>query len=367
MALFQLSYKDHIKKLTAESREREQKNISSSLDEIQLYRSYIYDLSTSIQPLDNVLMYKRINANRCSYSLQLLDISDCEKKHVDIYGELLQILRPIFSTEITTNFLTGYYFAKLLIKQAVKSIDGCVSFHFGCSDLQLITGIEKQIGKSVGKWKWFGADLIMGSPVRYLNGINKTGDLNNIDVIKSIRNQLGEVLKHKLTFYISDIRPNLHQLYNSIIIPLMDVDVSGFSILRLPDLPDWHDLSTHMINFILLCTSHYTYCKIFATPWGSKTRYYLILATPKSIFTIVKYVALIKYLEVLKDMRKEGASIYPLLYSKNVFTNDLTVETFVANYIDIYHMLTKHVELITPIDANKIWFDLIMSYPGEKK
>jgi hypothetical protein len=363
MALFQLSYKDYIRKLTIESREKELKNRDLILDDIQLYPYYINDMSSAIEPIDNVLMHKRINNVHCIYNIQLADTAQPDSKKTDDYLELTgenSILTPIFRTVITTDFLTGYYFAKLLIGQSIKSIDKAISFHFGCTDLQFITGIEKQIGKSAGRWKWFGADIKMGSPAKYLNGINKTGDLNNIDVVKSIRNQLSEVLKHKLTFYVSDVNPNLHQLYNSLIIPLMDVDKSGFSILRLPDLPNWARIHTHMINFLLLCSSHFEYVKIFNTPWGVKTKYYLIIAKPKTQFTLIKYNTLVKYLEELNELRKTSSE-YPMLYIKSVFT-DSSTEEFVANYAIMFDKLSTFTNSISPTEANRIWFDLVMVY-----
>ena len=363
MALFQLSYKDYIRKLTIESREKELKNRDSALDDIQLYPYYINDMSSAIEPIDNVLMHKRINNIHCIYKIQLQDSTQSDSKKTDDYCELTgenSILIPIFHVPITVDFLTGYYFAKLIINQTIKSIDRAVSFHFGCTDLQFITGIEKQIGKAAGRWKWFGADIKMKAPMKYLNGINKSGDLNSIDVIKSIRNQLSEVLKHKLTFYISDVNPNLHQLYNSLIIPLMDVDKSGFSILRLPDLPKWNELHTHMINFFLLCSSHFEYVKIFNTPWGVKTKYYLIIAKPKEQFSQIKYNTLVKYLEELGELRKTSSE-YPLLYMQPVFT-DPSTEPFVVKYALIYDKLSTFTNSILPTEANRIWFDLVMQY-----
>jgi hypothetical protein len=365
MSLFQLSYKDYIKKITVENREKELLNRDDALSNIHLYPSHISDLSNSIEPIDNIVMYKKISHNKCNYDLQLLDLNSAENKHSDVYSELVgenSILIPIFKTIPTSDFLTGYYFAKLLIGQSIKSIDGCISFHFGCSDLQFITGIEKQLGKPSNKWKWFGADIKMGSPSRYLNGINKTGDLNNIDVIKSIRNQLSEVLKNKLSFYVSDVYPNLHQLYNSVIIPLVDVDKTGFSILRLPDLSSWYAINIHMINFMLLCTSHFYYVKIFHTPWGIKTRYYLILAKPKDQFTTIKYITLVKYLEELKELRKSNANKYPTLYTQSVFINDTLVEEFVVKYATVFDKLSRWENTTNPSDAVKIWFDLVMCY-----
>jgi len=266
------------------------------------------------------------------------------------------------------DYLTGYYFAKCFIKPILK-LNSCASFHFGYANSQFLPSIKKCLGKQqlANRWAWYGADISSDSqshsnsnhPSNILNGIDKSGDISNITTIKSIRNQLSLVLNDKLGFYICDIYPiNITYLFNSIVIPLMDVDKNGFSILRLPDPHTWDVYSnTTIVNFILFVISHYHIVKIFKTPWGEKARYYLIISKPKSVFTQAHYTNFIRYLEELDRVCNNNSNSMIHLYSQIVFDNDEELDQWILSLMKIRNSLITYDQQLTTTEANTIWLE----------
>jgi len=365
MASFQLSYKDYIRKLQKQNQEKIDDEKDKALNDIQLYSGDIFEITTTdITPIDIKHWYKKAFAKKHTYSLDVFsNEGNTENKQSNSYKELLGHKGWLYSVcgakDTNHDFLTGYYFARILVAP-VKNANH-VSFHFGCSPY-MISGIEKCLGRHA-KWKWYGADTktLYTYKQHYLNGVSKSGDVNNLNTIKSIRNQLSEVLAHKLTFYIQDIYPTSPIcLYNSLIIPLTDVDKLGFSILRLPDPHVWDVFgSTHILNFLLFIVSQYNIVKIFKTPWSNKARYYLIFASPKEIFPLQKLTTLMKYIE---DLEKTP-NVY--LYNEQLYDGNQEIESLVARLATMQEkLITQHEELPSN-QANEIWLEQVMGYNSD--
>lgn len=406
--MFQKSYKDLLKELEKKNAKEESKQKVSALEDIQLFPSYVFDISNTYSELiDCRYWYKKAFVKKHIYSIDVYNNeSNKENKQENCYKELLGVngwMAAIYNLPVVTDdYMTGYYFTKLFIAP-VKNNAIIQSLHFG-TNRQFLSGMEKCLGKKVSKWKWYGTDVypINEYKKQYINGIDKIGDVNNINTIKSIRNQLSNILVHKLSFFIQDIYPtNLVTLLNSILVPLTDVDESGFSIIRLPDPHTW-DTSfdgTHILNFLLLCVTQYDLVKIFKTPWGFKAKYYIILAKPKEKLSMQKLTTLIKYIEdvtktpninlfhqiifdeiSLDSMTSKTTSntigntktddkTTDTTSNTNDKTDDKTdkttynnMESFITSMLLLQDKLINYYDVIPNDKANEIWLEQIMGY-----
>lgn len=362
---YKLSYADHIRKFKAERADANKR--LSDLRVIDCFPNHIFDIDLpySKTPIDKKYWYKKCFRREHEYILDVFNSDVTQNAQFDCYSELQGKdgwLSPEYDNQaITVDFLTGYYLAKALIRVRNETV---AWFQYGCSNTQLYNGVNAHLDTNVGRFTRYGADRALTRKLlqtrntfddknarqsrlsalddnlverkvainldNVFNGVTRTGDLTNVNVLKSIRNQLNEIAQ--LGFFISDVYPtSMCMLYNSMLIPLMDVTAKGFSVIRLPDPHTWggdmditktnkHKLmpSTSFANFLILICSHYNVTKIFKTPWGKTPKYYLIVSDRYS-FVMSRYTTLIRY---INDACENST---PILSKKFDFTSRLTI------------------------------------------
>jgi hypothetical protein len=375
---YKLSYRDHIRKFKAQKEESDLK--LSDLSEIKYYPTHIFDInlgtSTSIP---KGYWYKKCFRRDHEYKLDAFATDITENFQLDCYAELHGtngfISGHYDMDHVTTDFMTGMYFAKALIRVRDENANW---FHYGCAHTQLSKGIYTELGASAGKFSRYGADSRLSNKIIHhkndnfdykiarqsrlaaldnnleerkvvtnldnvFNGATKTGDLSDINVVKSIRNQLSEI--DQLGFFIADVYPKtMVLLYNSLVIPLMDVKASGFSILRLPDPHIWSENATMIANFFTFVSAYFNVTKVFKTPWGVKAKYYLIISD-RYTFGASDYTGYMRYLQTA------CVNDTPIISKKYVFDTMIPI----LNILHV-HILECYQYMPSPV-ANTYWIE----------
>lgn len=325
---FKLTYRDYIRKFKNEQKEKNKERLDLSNN--TYFIKNIFDVTTKYDLIEREYWYKQSFIKDHYYNLDVFKSGVTENKQYNCFSELVGKngwLAAIYKESIITDdFLTGIYIAKEFIRNRDQLSNW---FYYGCAKTQLAKGINAELDKTATKFIKYGADIRYQHKIKKIkkenfdykkarqlklsaldmdlqerniitdlnnifNGITKTGDISDINVIKSIVNQLNEI--DDLDFYICDIYPkNFVMLYNSVIIPLMNTKSKGFSIIRMIDANEWDEKETMIVNFLLFISSFFSIVKIFKTPWGNKARYYLILSD-KQKFTTSYYTNLVKYI-----------------------------------------------------------------------
>jgi hypothetical protein len=171
------------------------------------------------------------------------------------------------------------------------------------------------------------------------------GDITEINVIRNVNNQLYDDVPKKLTLYISDVYiTNIYSLFKLLIIPLMNVQDEGISIIRIPDPHTW--VVVDIVNLLFFVATHYKIIKIFKTPWGTKTRYYLMFSELVNVFDNKEYINILNYLETDKSQYHTQESI-------------TKVETFIPMVLELQQKLIN-VEKYEDVSIN--WIEKIMLY-----
>jgi hypothetical protein len=386
MANYKLTYQDYIRKFKKQNKNDDEKKRDISV--ITEFSSYMFDISSNeFNPIDSLYWYKKSFISRHRYSLITHYSHQPQDQHqkfipkvnnqIDYYSELVGEngwLSSYYNKIINTaDFLTGYYFAKILIRIRKGELN---SFHYGCADNQLIKGIAFQLKSYMGKWNWYGADKVMKPKINkkymdnrkitnhsnIINGITQTGDICDINVIKSLRIQIEDAVEKKLSFYIADIYPKtLKMLYNSIILAFTNVDDNGFSVIRMPDPHEWNSSNSlnAVINFIILLITQFHVVKLFKTPWFTRAKYYIILYKPKQNFPMSRYTSLIKYISSLDNDNDDNDEILPL-FNEAYFNKEEGIRQYATDLITTMNLLIDHFHTISYEEANEIWMERIM-------
>jgi hypothetical protein len=370
---YKLSYRDHIRKFKAQKEDADIK--LSDLSDINQYSTHIFDIDINLStdaPILKKYWYKRCFHRAHEYTLDAFASDITENSQLDCYAELYGengfISGHYDINHVTTDFMTGVYFAKVLIRVRDEPTNW---FHYGCAHTQLSKGICTELGASACKFSRYGADSRLTNRIIHhkndnfdykisrqsrlaaldnnleerkvvtnldnvFNGTTKTGDLSDVNVIKSIRNQLSEI--DQLGFFIADVYPKtIILLYNSLVIPLMDVKASGFSVIRLPDPHTWSENATMLVNFFMFVSIYFNVKKVFKTPWGVKAKYYLILSD-RHTFGISDYTGYMRYLKTA------CVDNIPLLSKKFEFDRMIPVlNTLQKHILETYQYMPAHV------------------------
>lgn len=375
---YKLSYRDNMKKCMAQKEEADLK--ISNLSEIKHYPTHIFDINLSTDTsIPKKYWYKKCFRREHEYKLDAFATDTTENLQHDCYAELHGtngfISGHYDMDHVTTDFMTGIYIAKALIRVRNENTNW---FHYGCAHTQLSKGICTALGASAGKFSRYGADIRLTKKIIHhkndnfdykisrqsrlaaldnnleerkvvtnldnvFNGTTKTGDLSDANVVKSIRNQLSEI--DQLGFVISDVYPKtMVLLYNSLVIPLMDVKASAFSVLRLPDPHIWSENATMLVNFFAFVSAYFNVKKVFKTPWGVKAKYYLIVSDRRT-FSTSDYTGYMCYL------RTACASNTPILSKKFVFGTMLPALNMLQE-----HILECYQYMPAPV-ANEYWIE----------
>lgn len=376
---YRLSYEDYIRKFKLERAGANE--LLSDLSTIDCFPDQVFLVFNS-PPIDKKYWYKRCFHVNHEYKLDVFDTDVTENSQLDCYSELQGtngwLSSQFNDIDITADFLTGYYIAKALIRVRNETVNW---FQYGCSNTQLYKGLNAHLDSNVGRFTRYGADRSLtrkllqlnGTAFDYksvrqsrlsaldnnllerkvvidlnyvFNGVTKTGNIADINVIRSIRNQLNDIAQ--LGFAVIDVYPKtMTMLFNRIIIPLMDVSAKGFSFIRLPDPHTWNSNATMFANFLVFISSYYRVIKIFKTPWGKIAKYYLIVSD-RLEFTLRDYTALARY---IKDACNRDI---PLLSKK------YNIEP-VINYMNkLQHDLLNCYNHKTKEEANEYWLDHVV-------
>jgi hypothetical protein len=302
--MFQLSYKDYIRKWK-DAQADDIKDIDKTtlvLDRSQPYRDHIVNISeVGLSYLSSDYWFNKSRKHEFYLVLEKDPTESAEcKQSKSLYSDLLGLLPNIINRKFldnnyktfTEDFLTGMFLAKLI--RTNKSRYNV--FNFGISKPQLASGIKYYMKSQNDQTVIYGADHA-NIKDSYLNGVTRTGDICNLDTLKSIRLQISTTFADKLDIFVSDINPkNYKYLYNALAIGISEVAVDGFTVIRLFDLNKWQtfdeDDYTNMLHFFIFVASLYETVLIFKTPWSN--RYYLILG---NLFTDnIPYAQYIKFL-----------------------------------------------------------------------
>jgi len=180
------------------------------------------------------------------------------------------ILSSIMNKSITSDMLTGYYFAKFFTKGHKLFIGGCVN------NVELLKGFEMHFSNV----EWYGTDKKLKYmqeqiPKNIFLGITEQGDLANINCVKSIAHQLPT----QTNITILDIN-NDKILLTGLVFVYYTVLYNGVGIIRLPPCKSntWEYLNFSMASYFTIAKELFKNIKIFICPWNNKL--YLILKHP---------------------------------------------------------------------------------------
>jgi len=393
MSFFQRSYRDYINKFK-HTRNEEEKKLRDITD-IPYFSSYVFDISnSSLEPVDAEYWYKKCFRKKHTYTLDVFkrDTTDSKNAQQNNFIELVGKngwLTPIVDLpSVTDDFLTGYYFAKTFIKDKKNR----PVFYYGAAKAQLLNGViyenatlhtstnqttnqttnldvnqttsadtNLDTSQTTSKLVWIGVDKkIKKTTNNYITSITKSNDINDNNVIRSLRNKLFERYPQKIATFICDIYPhNYKTIYNAVIFAMMDTVLDGISIIRIPDPHSWSLPQSNilMVNFLLLAVSFWQTVYIFKTPWGKKARYYIILNNPKTQFKQQHYTSLLKYTESLDTAQDNEACA---LFNK-IFINIEDVQDAIDHFNHIKKQLIEFQENITTEEANNLFLHNLMN------
>jgi len=242
--------------------------------------------------------------------------------HFNFYSEYLgknSVMNVLYNFKnISGDFLTGIYIGNCYVKK-----DDNISFHFGYSEI--LHGINNYLGKKYNKlWDYYFADKNCSGSKKLVNGHCDSGDIENINVVLSIKNDLYKI-SEKITFYTCDVYPkNIKYLYNSL---LFAFEVKNFSFIRIGNPNEWN---LEFVNFILFVMMMFKKVKIFKASWFDKPKYYLLLSEivddDQTQIIIMNYI---KYLEYLA--RSDKCENICHLFTKK----------FITKHIQEYNNISK--------------------------
>ena len=248
---------------------------------------------------------------------------------------------------VDTDFLTMYYILKYNVVPTKRVYN---AFYFGCNSNQhhLASNLffSQAFTNIQPKYIAYGADIkndksnLEIKPLIRLQGFDQTGNISNINTIKSICNQINEEMLGAIWLYISDINPiNDNILYNQLILA-MKVEINGLIVMRLSN-----TCTIRNKIFILFCSYIFCNVKIFLTPWSHK--FYLICSVHEPIKASI-YTSYIKFLQSMEtDYQLFNATMIK------------SIENELKEIDNIYHRCISNSE--QHIDnINNIWIEHIM-------
>lgn len=370
--MFQKTYKDYIKqwkKAVEEEKKLNESTIDSTLSDSP-FPEYTVRLTINQETAKECNLtkywYKQGREVKFTYELKVFEnIPDQKQTETkNTYKELVGHngwLSSIYGATVTDDFLTGYYFAKYWL--STLSDVALTGFYFGASKRQLHNGIQYYFDSKKKKLTCYYADHQHVKPY-YLNGITKSGDLTNLDVLKSIRIQISNVTSD-LSYYICDINPKTSvHLYNSLFLALTDLSAKGIAIIRLPSPTQWSTIgNTALFNFLLLATIRFKTVHVFKTPWGLVPRYYLIASNPTK-FSSAENVTYYKYLIDLKN-NKVINFFHDMLYDDETTIGE-SLATHITYVNALFDKLIKYEETINTEEANSKWLDTVLEQYTDK-
>jgi hypothetical protein len=313
MSQFQKSYKETIRNLKLEHIPQNKQN-----KQIALFQNYKLDLFTDIEIVTQdafIKLSNKKNLNNKEYiekttepdaetdpvaktdashtetaepDAKTANITYCslvsKNREKNYYDDIIKLLPSLIDNYIVDDdFLSGLYFNKQIIQ--LKNIS---CFIGGFVKNSVLHGLSYNT-----KLKYYGCDKTFNynNKKLYINGISKKCDMHDINSVRSINLQMGEIIPIKsLDLYICDIKCNTYQdLLNCYLIQQSFMKLKGIIILRLP-----MDLNP-LIHLLLFFIMHYKYVSIFKTPWGLVPKYYIILKEQKKEIESAKYSKLITY------------------------------------------------------------------------
>ena len=279
MSQFQKSYKDTIRNLKLEQKERTPADTHIPVYKInKLFQTYTLNID------DTNINNEFIKLNE--YQRNASDIVDFSiPREKDYYEDIIKYLPSLIDEQFVDNdYLTGLYFNKML---NLKNIS---CFIAGFNKDSLHRGLSYN-----NKIKYYGCDKVYNYSNKklYINGVARKCDVHDINSVRSINLQMGEVIPVKsLDLYICDIKAVTDQsLLCSYLIQQSFMKLKSTIILRLPETMYLNTLH----HILLFFTSHYAYISIFKTPWGKIPKHYIILKDQKREIENVKYNKLITY------------------------------------------------------------------------
>lgn len=349
---FKLSYRDYIRRL---QKSQSQHNDKHRLLCLELYLDYFFDVSCDeFHPISTSLLYRH-NLRR-NHDYELTDEKKFSNKKPNYYDELLDkdgVISTLLDTnnKITDDYLTGYYLTKILPKKQNNIV-----FFYGMSNISFLQGMEQVMKESILDLEWYGTDIRnkrISKLENYVSDVNKSCDMSDHNVVKSIAMTLDNHLANKkLQFYISDVYPKDNKmLFSSIYIPMYLLHQDLVLIIRLPDCHTRFD--TDYINFMVFMMAEFSSVQIFKTPWGRKTRYYLIAKQPNDLSR--KQLLMTKLYAYLKKDPDEYKFI-----NKTYFTNEEGIDLYVKQLKELREHLMKY-EKIDKYLANEQWIDTILN------
>lgn len=354
MAMFQRSYQDIIRKMMKEKKKKEGDlyNINTPY-----FSTYLFDISDEkISPVANRTLFKKTFAKKYKYSLSVFDNTDQvnvqENKYRELVGKNGWVAAHADLPSITDDFLTGYYFSKAFIKDK----KGRPIIYYGAAKANLLNGIVYEFSKHISSLVVCCIDKRnKHNNNKYMMGVTGSSDITDNNVIRSLHNKINNRYDTAGTF-ICDIYPaNIKVLYNALILAMMNIDTKGTSIIRIPDPHIWHDTcQTLLLNFFAYVISCWHNVKIFKTPWGMKTRYYLLLNKPKEQFTYIHYNAMLKYTDFLST---NNVNLLQQQFFDNLSCLDVLKKTRTE--------LLNFSPFITIEEANAQWLDQMMGIEND--
>jgi hypothetical protein len=179
----------------------------------------------------------------------------------DNYKELNFILPSIIKVDaVDGDFLTGYYFHRLLFPDGKKIKVFCAGDSLITSGMQYAYNIDL-----------YKCDKVKTNG-KYINGLTRVCDINEMNTIRSINIELSENFKQKsLDLYICDVYEC--NIIKKFILCNGFVSKTGYSIFRLPNF-----INKDILVDIMFVISQFNNVKIFKTPWFKSAKIYLILS-----------------------------------------------------------------------------------------
>lgn len=311
--------------------------------------------------------YKEPQQSKYVYDVSI-EVKDLpENKKENEFADLLTDngwIASVFDIDgVTDDFLTGYYIGH----QYLNKTSGKHNVFFaGCGRPGFIQGLAFRM--KAQKLHWYGADKAGQPDDAKISGVVQQGDLTKLNFIRSLGNQLDELVPNGLSLFVSDINyDNVHSLLKIITIGLNNVRDDGLSVLRIPDPHAWGKIGfASILNLIFFILNTYNHVRVFKTPWGTKTRYYLLYSEFRKVpdkngkavpfFDTKKYSDFLGYLESIESMGNEDAVHY---YSRESL---LSHEDFIPHILDLQKTLVTN-EVYDDIAFK--WISEVMGYKAE--
>jgi hypothetical protein len=359
MSLYQKDYKEVI-------RSYKEKQLAYMLSkEIENpFETFYVDLTSIFNPIDQQYMFKKSFVSHHTYEMENPSTVISDKKNISSFQSLLGsdgLIRKFqkISSNPDDDYLTGYYLGKFHIEKCVKNTGKSKriqliehnAFMFGGAKQNFLLGMSQALKDDYSKLNGYVVDLkkIKSNKVNtFIQSLN----ILSVNTIKSVRIYLKENIKNPCTIYISDIYPNNVQiLWNSIVIPLTDLDQDAISVIRFPLMQDWAKYYASICNLLIFLSSQFNYLRLFKTPWSEKPRYYLIFKEQKEVFPMKKLTALLKYIEELTTN---------VQFISKTFFNDDDATLYLNNICEKYTELSNEKLSLGDEETNVMWLEKVM-------